>query len=124
MLAGGSAGQSSLIQALDALLGVVHSSPFLQQMRAYMPVAHRRFITDLEAASQVRARAAAGSAGLRAAYDAALDQVEMFRRRHMALAHDYITKPSGQASAIGTGGTSLTDFLRATRMATAEAKLA
>lgn len=124
VLAGGSAGQSSLIQSLDALLGIVHHSPFLQQMRAYMPVPHRRFVTDLAAVSQVRARAAAGSPALRAAYDAAVDQVEMFRRRHMALAHDYITRPSGQNAAIGTGGTSLTDFLRATRMATAEARLA
>lgn len=50
--AGGSAAQSSLLQSIDAGLGVSHedeeSAPFLIEMRGYMPPKHRQFIELLE----------------------------------------------------------------------------
>ena len=45
--AGGSNGQSSLIQFFDIVLGISHPSSsdgsFITDMRAYMPGKHRRF---------------------------------------------------------------------------------
>ena len=113
---GGSAGQSSLIQVIDALLGIEHgnshSGKYLRDVRAYMPVGHRRFVTDVEQYSRVRARAHQGTVALRDAYNAAIEQLDVFRRDHISLAHEYVTRISGVgAEAKGTGGTTLADFL-------------
>jgi indoleamine 2,3-dioxygenase len=125
---GGSAGQSSLVQSFDALLGVDHGdSPagqYLRAIRRYMPVAHRAFLEAVEQSSQVRGRVRHGTAVLRSAYNAALAQLDQFRQFHEALAQDYIAKPSGAASDYhGTGGTSFASFLRTTRLATSRSKL-
>ncbi len=124
VLAGGSAGQSSLIQTFDAALGIRHeghAAVFLREMRNYMPTRHRAFVQDLAAASQVRQRVAgAGHAELRAAYDSAVEQLDIFRRRHIGLSVDYILKPSGQMASLGTGGTSFVDLLREARVGTAK----
>ena len=113
---GGSAGQSSLIQAIDAALGVLHdgvvTGPFFREMRTYMPREHRRFVEDLAAFSCVRDRVARGGPDLRAAYNRALDVVVRFRAAHRAMAHDYVTAPSGMVpDEKGTGGTTLAQFL-------------
>lgn len=125
---GGSAGQSSLIQALDAVLGVDHGDTaagrYLRLIRAYMPAGHRAFVVDIERSSRVRARVSLGSAGLREVYNAALNQIELFRQMHTALARDFILKPSGaNPDEQGTGGTTFTEFLRATELATTRSKL-
>lgn len=125
---GGSAGQSSLIQALDAVLGIDHRSgkagAYLREMRRYMPIGHRRFVEDIERLSQVREWAMSGSAALRQSYNAAVEQVDVFRRRHIGLAHDYIATPSGLTPGEkGTGGTDFIDFLRDARSETAGSKL-
>src|SRR5579863_3226592 len=50
--------QSSIVPALDAMLGVGHKedvlSTYLREMRAYMPPAHRAFIEALERRESVR----------------------------------------------------------------------
>lgn len=120
---GGSAGQSSLIQAVDAALGVLHDGPatgaFFATMRTYMPREHRRFVEDVAALSRVRSRAAHGAPALAAAYNRAIRQVERFRAAHRRMAHDYITVPSGAASAgAGTGGTAYSEFLSEAQMET------
>jgi indoleamine 2,3-dioxygenase len=124
---GGSAGQSSLIQAIDAVLGVEHSGvtgSYLRQVRQYMPKGHRRFVHAVEHATRVRARAESGSPQLRAAYNAAVQQLDSFRRQHMRLAHDFITKPSGMNSdEKGTGGTTLADFLQDAQRETADTRI-
>lgn len=123
-LIGGSAGQSSVIQSLDAVLGVDHPNPrtgsYLRMLRQYMPTAHRRFVDDCEQFSHVRQVVARTSEpALRDAFNAAVDAVAEFRTLHVRLAHDYIAKPSGMnADAKGTGGTSFVDFLRDTRRET------
>ena len=125
---GGSAGQSALIQSFDAFLGVHHpdapAGAYLRMVRDYMPPTHRAFVTEVERASQVRTRAAAGAPALRAAYDAAVEAVARFRAAHLQLAHDYIVAPAGTRDATGTGGTALEDFLRGAQGDTEQARLA
>jgi indoleamine 2,3-dioxygenase len=124
---GGSAGQSSLIQAIDALLGIEHGAvtgPYLRLVRQYMPTGHRRFVQAVEETTRVRTRAAGGSPRLSAAYNSAAQQVDSFRRQHMRLAHDFIAQPSGMKSAAkGTGGTTFVDFLQDAQRETAHAAI-
>ncbi|MBL8380418.1 MAG: hypothetical protein JNM79_21290 [Burkholderiales bacterium] len=129
MAIGGSAGQSALIQSLDAALGIAHpgeqTGSYLKLLRAYMPPGHRRFVEDCERESRVRAEAdAAGVAELRDAYNAAIEGIGRFRSLHMALAHDYISKPAGgDPDPKGTGGTSFTGFLRDARRETSASRV-
>ena len=126
---GGSAAQSSLLQSIDAALGIEHAHvltrDFLQSMRAYMPAPHRRFIEDVERHTRIRARVMRSDAApsLRADYDAAVGAIDELRRKHMGVVNAYITQqmPAG-ASAVGTGGTSFNDFLRQARVETVQAK--
>jgi indoleamine 2,3-dioxygenase len=128
VLAGGSAAQSSLLQAVDAALGIAHpgaeTGGFLRAMRRYMPPRHRAFVEAAEGASRVRARAAAGSAALRHAHAAAVAAMEAIRRDHLALVGRYIVQPSRLGAAErGTGGTDFLRFLRDARAETAAARL-
>ncbi len=126
MYSGGSAGQSSLIQALDAGLGVRHvspdSSPFLSEMRAYMPPPHRRFLEALDAGPDVRAfvrERQADAPQLSERYNRCIDLLDAFRRAHLKIAVDYITHQAPRPEeAKGTGGTDLTTFLGATKRET------
>lgn len=125
---GGSAAQSSLLQSFDAFLGVAHpdapAGGYLKTVRAYMPVPHRAFLEDVERTSGVRQRAQDGSQALRSAYNACLDQLDTFREHHMRLAYDYIIQQSGvPKDATGTGGTSLTAFLRGAQHTTTSSRL-
>jgi len=124
VLAGGSAGRSSLIQTFNAVLGIRHedrAAVFLHEMRNSMPTLHRAFVQDLAAASQVRQRVAeAGHGEPRIAYDATVEQRDIFRRRHIGLSVDDILKPSGQMASLGTGGTSFADLLREASVGTAK----
>lgn len=127
---GGSAAQSSLLQAIDAALGIRHehglTKDFLLSMRNYMPPRHRAFIEDIGARSRVRDCVAySGQAGeLRQSYDAAVGAMDGLRRKHIGLVSEYITKQMpASASPVGTGGTHFDDFLRQSRIETADAKL-
>jgi indoleamine 2,3-dioxygenase len=124
--AGGSAGQSSLIQALDAALGVRHTSeqsrPFLAEMRHYMPPTHRRFVEALEQGPQLHqlvAEQATAIPPLLESYNRCIERLTLFRRQHMEIAVRYITMQApGPDKAVGTGGTSFTHFLGAAKHAT------
>jgi indoleamine 2,3-dioxygenase len=118
-LSGGSAGQSALVQALDAALGVRHpgpqSHPFIYDMRRYMPPGHRRFVEALEHGPDVRAYVAERQASepqLADRYNRCVELLDAFRYRHLRIAVDYITHqaPPG-VEATGTGGTDLRAFL-------------
>ena len=123
---GGSAGQSSLIQSFDAALGVRHSSeasnPFLIEMRKYMPPGHRAFISALERGPDVHgyvAECKIDCPKLVSSYNMCVDLLADFRRMHMEMAIRYITMQGGSNKLdIGTGGTSLSAFLGATRRET------
>ncbi|MFI6025683.1 hypothetical protein [Amycolatopsis magusensis] len=126
-LAGGSAAQSSLIQAFDAGLGITHDDPltadFLGLMRRSMPRAHRRFLRELDTGPSVRARAsAAGHPPLTEAYDAAVRALTELRGQHIGLTGRYITRFERGAGK-GTGGSDFVPLLRRAREETAARRL-
>lgn len=130
MLSGGSAAQSSLVQALDAALGVRHASPasrpFLAEMRGYMPAPHRRFLSALDAGPDAHAYVA-GREGdlpeLKHSYNRCIDALDHFRKLHMEIAVRYITLQSPKRDDRGTGGTSFTAFLGAAKRETRDSRL-
>lgn len=110
---GGSNAQSSIIQFFDVVLGVEHrptgekrsdtpasaggavqSSPhgFIQDMRRYMPGAHRRFLERMEAVANIREHVNANRSNraLTTAYDACLAMLRSLRDKHIQLVSRYI----------------------------------
>ncbi|KIW08826.1 uncharacterized protein PV09_00756 [Verruconis gallopava] len=152
-LRGGSNAQSSLIQFFDAVLGVEHESTgeaspraanttisFHEEMRAYMPGSHRRFLEKITEVANIRPFAFAASshpmqAQLLGSFQAAVQALSEFRAVHMQIVARYIIIPSRQAAVpgrlnlavgsqagqlngktlTGTGGTDLVPFLKKTR---------
>jgi indoleamine 2,3-dioxygenase len=115
---GGSAAQSSLIQSLDAGLGIKHqeekSKSFLLGMRTYMPPAHRKFIEALESSPSVREFVFNHQDNypvLCDLYNECVSGLNNFRKKHMELAGIYILRQAPQDSR-GAGGTKFVDFLK------------
>lgn len=113
--------QSSIVPAMDALFGVVHSNDplraYLDELHSYRPVPHRRFIDDLRAQSTLRAFVQASSnAALREAFNANLTHVADFRTRHLEYAASYINKQAASGAGndpdVGTGGTPFMKYLK------------
>jgi indoleamine 2,3-dioxygenase len=113
--------QSSIVPAMDALFQVGHSADplktFLDELHHYRPVPHRRFIEDLAEQSTLRSFvAASGSASLKDAFNACLEQSARFRTRHLEYAASYINKQSstgaGNDPDVGTGGTPFMRYLK------------
>ncbi|XP_038184005.1 indoleamine 2,3-dioxygenase 1 [Arvicola amphibius] len=136
---GGSAGQSSIFQCLDTLLGIKHEgSPaeFLQEMREYMPPAHRDFLRSLESGPSVREFVISkGNEDVREAYNKCVNGLLSLRRFHLGIVEIYILKPSKKQQCggdskseepsenRGTGGTDLRSFLNNVTDATEKARL-
>ncbi|KAL4908919.1 hypothetical protein BDW74DRAFT_187392 [Aspergillus multicolor] len=159
---GGSNAQSSLIQTFDIFLGVEHTAmggptkaelprakmgktPYIQEMRNYMPGPHRRFLEMLTRNANLRPYAMSCKLGtpVRDAYNAAVMALGSFRDKHVRLVTRYIItaakmpppentpvrmnlasttqtqmKDSTEkvsSGVSGTGGTDLIPFLRQTR---------
>ena len=122
--------QSSIVPAIDALLGVTHKAgwltEYLQDMREMMPRQHRLFLQELEQRGSVRAfvetctqralllennnnndeseRRCAAQLVVDE-YNAALDSLQAFRGIHKDFAYRYIAQ-FGKANAEGNGDTS------------------
>ncbi|MHA7858893.1 MAG: PrnB family protein [Henriciella sp.] len=120
--------QSSIVPAMDALMGVGHAADplreFLDQLHIYRPPAHRRFIEDTRAASHLRAFVeGAGDRGLTEAYNTIIQAIADFRTRHLEYAASYINKQqraaSGNDTEVGTGGTPFMRYLKKHRDETA-----
>lgn len=124
--AGGSAAQSSLLQALDAGLGIAHhddeTRPFLLEMRRYMPPPHRRFIESLEAGPSLRHFALVQRdrhPALYERYNDCVQGLDKFRKAHLEIAVRYILHQTPDQGAVkGTGGTSFVPFLSKARRET------
>lgn len=139
---GGSAGQSSIFQCLDILLGIKHSSgkgspaEFLQEMREYMPPAHCAFLRSLESGPSVREFVISrGNEDLQDAYNKCVNGLLSLRRFHLEIVKTYIVEPSKKqqhgggskseepSENRGTGGTDLMNFLKNVKDATEKALL-
>ncbi|KAL4739402.1 Indoleamine 2,3-dioxygenase [Aspergillus similis] len=159
---GGSNAQSSLIQTFDIFLGVEHTAmggptkaelpkaklgktPYIQEMRNYMPGPHRRFLEMLTRNANLRPYAMSCKLGspVRDAYNTAVMALGSFRDKHVQIVTRYIVLASKLAPPAntpvrinlasttqtqmkdsnekvstgfsGTGGTDLIPFLRQTR---------
>jgi len=113
--------QSSIVPALDAMLGVRHKedmlSSYLQEMRTYMPPAHRAFIEALERRAPVRPFVErAGRPALTAVFNACVEAVAEFRSLHYEYAASYIFRQAQTDAknphAVGTGGTPFMEYLK------------
>jgi len=121
-MSGPSAGQSSLIHALDVFLGVDHSphqrgshdSPtFLMKMEMYMPRHHRAFLQHLRSANQTHIRSLITSGAghqqvgvhhaLGAAYDEAVVALKKFRDGHIRIATLYIVNQARKGTNVNVG---------------------
>jgi len=114
--------QSSIIPALDSLLGIEHEDDplkeYLLEMRDYMPPEHRTFLNRLSEGPALRdfvIRERNNSSNLVEAYNSCVTLVENFRALHLQYAASYIHQQSQTAGAnptnIGTGGTPFMRYL-------------
>jgi indoleamine 2,3-dioxygenase len=117
--AGGSAAQSSLLQAFDAGLAVKHqdeAARFLDAMWDYMPPPHRKFVQSLAVGPSVRQfvlERRLTDPGLCELYNDCIRALAEFRRTHIEIASLYIVKQSPKPEeAKGTGGSHFITFLR------------
>ncbi|KZV66070.1 hypothetical protein PENSPDRAFT_655232 [Peniophora sp. CONT] len=127
-LAGATAAQSSIIQALDAALGLEHEEGgFLMRMRTYIPKPHREFIQQLgQAGSKLRDHisSALGGEEEREAYNRCVDSLKEMRTVHVRIAALYLVNPAPRTVGRvekGTGGTAAIPFLKGVRDRTASA---
>ena len=113
--------QSSIVPAMDALLGIGHAADplkeYLDQLHIYRPTEHRRFIDDVRAQSRLRGFIkASGDKGLANAYNANVKAISDFRTRHLEYAASYINKQgksaAGNDTDVGTGGTPFMKYLK------------
>ena len=121
--------QSSIVPAMDALLGIGHAADplrsYLDQLHIYRPPSHRRFIDDVRASSGLRTFAQkTGNASLAHAYNDVVQAVADFRTRHLEYAASYINKQGKRAAGndtdVGTGGTPFMRYLKKHRDETRE----
>ena len=121
--------QSSIVPAIDAVLGLGHADDplrrYLDELHAYRPPLHRAFIETVKERSRVReAVIALGHASLTNRYNDVVEQLARFRTRHLEYAASYINKQNrdqeGNAVDIGTGGTPFMKYLKKHRNETRE----
>jgi indoleamine 2,3-dioxygenase len=140
-LGGPSAGQSTLIHALDVFFSIdhaprdgksTHDDTFMARMSTYMPHHHRLFLRHLGTQEpSIRSMALASPLGspFRESYDLCIDAIKRLREAHTAVVYSHIIVPSQKVQLqngkepTGTGGTNIISFLKNTRERTMEARL-
>jgi indoleamine 2,3-dioxygenase len=135
-LSGPSAGQSSIMHALDIFLDVDHKlrdrrqpapSPenrradlgFMERMRRYMPGSHQQYLRHLAASPRSVREMAQSTPALREPYDNAVMALKRLRDNHIKIACLYIvtmsrTTPGARA---GCPASAMIDRLHAARLA-------
>lgn len=104
--------QSSIIPAMQSVLGIMHKQSMLTDhltdMRNYMPAPHRKFLESLEenfaSKNHITIRESVlNNPSLHETYNECLNQFIKFRKTHLQYAVDYIEKKVDDPT--GTGGT-------------------
>jgi indoleamine 2,3-dioxygenase len=113
--------QSSIVPVMDALFGISHENDplreYLDELHAYRPPGHRKFIEDVAARSNLREFVQTSArADLIRLYNQCVDHVQKFRTRHLEYAASYINRQArdseGNPVDIGTGGTPFMKYLK------------
>ncbi|XP_005362493.1 indoleamine 2,3-dioxygenase 2 [Microtus ochrogaster] len=137
---GGSAAQSSVLQAFDEFLGIQHCKggvDFLHRMRDYMPPSHKAFLEDLHSAPSLRDYVLTSGAGCcLMAYNQCVEALAQLRSYHINVVARYIISAASRARSKmpshplphaledrGTGGTAVLSFLKSVREKTMETTL-
>jgi len=119
---GASGAQSTVLPSLDALLGIRHTNQdlrhLLDNLVKYMPSPHQKFLKSIPSAilrdfvDKHRNRLPE----LQVAYDTIVEQIVVFRGKHLEYATKYIVKQGNLSSSgnclVGTGGTPFLAYLR------------
>ena len=111
--------QSSIVPALDALLGVTHSNDplkeYLDEMRFYMPKEHRNLLNDLDQWSENNRSNSTTEDSSVVLSDEIIKEVHAFRNKHLEYARIYIHEQSlsnqNNSNVVGTGGTPFMKYL-------------
>mgnify|MGYP001158420294 FL=1 len=111
--------QSSIVPALDALLGVTHSNDplkeYLDEMRLYMPKEHRNLLNDLDQWSDNSRSNSVREDSSVVLSDKIIKEVHAFRNKHLEYARIYIHEQSlsnqNNSNVVGTGGTPFMKYL-------------
>ena len=111
--------QSSIVPALDALLGVTHSNDplkeYLDEMRLYMPEEHRNLLNDLNQWSENNRSKSIREDSSVLLSDEIIKEVHTFRNKHLEYARIYIHEQSlsnqNNSNVVGTGGTPFMKYL-------------
>ncbi|EUC59206.1 indoleamine 2,3-dioxygenase [Rhizoctonia solani AG-3 Rhs1AP] len=117
-LSGATAGQSSLFQAFDALLMVVHPNnqdqgPFAKKMRKGMPALHVQFLETIPTLPSIRgyiqsllskSESSPAERAVIEGYNAAVRQLEGFRNEHIKIVTLYVIGPARRAQQTSAGG--------------------
>ena len=111
--------QSSIVPALDALLGVTHSNDplkeYLDEMRLYMPKEHRNLLNDLDQWSENNRSNSTTEDSSVVLSDEIIKEVHAFRNKHLEYARIYIHEQSlsnqNNSNVVGTGGTPFMRYL-------------
>ena len=111
--------QSSIVPALDVLLGVAHSNDplkeYLDEMRLYMPKEHRNLLNDLDQWSENNRSNSTTEDSSVVLSDEIINEVHAFRNKHLEYARIYIHEQSlsnqNNSNVVGTGGTPFMKYL-------------
>lgn len=113
--------QSSIVPTMDALFEIKHASDpmraYLDELHAYRPPAHRRFIEDVREHSTLRQFILASEdQALASIYNECIEKLAQFRTKHLEYAASYINKQAksgdGNDTDVGTGGTPFMRYLK------------
>nr|XP_033805918.1 indoleamine 2,3-dioxygenase 2-like [Geotrypetes seraphini] len=136
---GGSAAQSTILHAVDELLGISHSqesAAFLHRMRDYMPPHHKAFIEEIHASPSLRQNVLTSkNQQLICVYNECVAALVKLRTYHIAIVSKYVSlagvnakaergkmgslyAPSSALEERGTGGSPIMSFLKNVRDAT------
>ena len=111
--------QSSIVPALDALLGVTHSNDplreYLDEMRLYMPKEHRELLNGLDEWSENKRKNLSIDEKSIMIINEIINEVHTFRDKHLEYARVYIFEQSltnnSNSNIVGTGGTPFMKYL-------------